>query len=407
MTNKMLEFEKPFNVRDRIDYTEELLNVPIKMWLSRIDTGALDQLYNLARLPFVYKHIAVMPDAHVGYGMPIGGVLATKGYIIPNAVGVDIGCGMISVRTSLRHITRDTLKKILGDIRKLVPVGVGKSHKNRQSGMPIWNQKFVMESIIEREYEKAGKSLGTLGSGNHFIEIQKGSDGYIYVMIHSGSRNLGYKVAAHYNKLAVEANEKWCSSVPKNWQLAFLPIQNHSGIAYRNEMDYCVKYAYANRLLMMNRVMEAFKDHLDDITFYDNDLINIAHNYASFEHHFGQNVMVHRKGATAAYKDQLGIIPGSQGTSSFIVRGKGNRESFMSCSHGAGRVIGRKQAKKDLNLEDEIKILDDQGIIHGIRNTEDLEEAVSAYKDINDVMNHQKKLVSIVMELKPIAVIKG
>jgi tRNA-splicing ligase RtcB len=171
-------------------------------------------------------------------------------------------------------------------------------------------------------------------------------------------------------------------------------------------MDYCVQYAYANRLLMMNRVIEAFKNHLD-ITFYDNDLINIAHNYASYEHHFGQNVMVHRKGATSAYKDQLGIIPGSQGTASYIVRGKGHPESFKSCSHGAGRVLGRKKAKASLNLEKEIQMLDDKGIIHGMRNIKDLEEAPNAYKDIHDVMDHQKKLVSIVTELIPMAVIKG
>jgi tRNA-splicing ligase RtcB len=175
---------------------------------------------------------------------------------------------------------------------------------------------------------------------------------------------------------------------------------------YFAEMEYCVKFAYANRLCMMEKVQEAFHNHVD-VTFDELNMINIAHNYAAIEHHFNQNVVVHRKGATAAYKDQLGIIPGSQGSLSYIVRGKGNRDSFMSCSHGAGRVMGRKKAQKTLILEDEIKKLDDQGIIHSIRTTNDLEEATSAYKDIKDVMNHQTDLVSIEKVLKPLAVVKG
>jgi tRNA-splicing ligase RtcB len=293
----------------------------------------------------------------------------------------------------------------MGDIRRLVPVGF-KHHKEPQEGMPTWDPKILVGNIIDAEYESAERQLGTLGGGNHFIEIQEGDDGYIYVMIHSGSRNLGLKVANHYNKYAVERNEEWFSSVPKNWQLAFLPLFSNMGRAYISEMNYCVRFAHANRLLMMDRVEEAFKNHID-VNFYSSDLVNIAHNYAQMENHFGKNVMVHRKGATSAYKDELGIIPGSQGTASYIVRGKGNPDSFASCSHGAGRILGRKQAQKDLVLEDEIKRLDDLGVVHGIRGKNQLDEAPGAYKDIDTVMEHQKNLVEIVRKLKPLAVVKG
>jgi len=398
-----LENEK-FNVKTRVSYSNEFLNVPIKMWVGEIENDTMEQFYNLARLPFAFKHVAAMPDTHLGYGMPIGGVLATKGYVIPNAVGVDIGCGMLCVRTDRRHINRRTLKKIVDDIKKLIPVGF-KHHKKPQGRLPIWD-KQIMTSIVENEWESAEKQLGTLGGGNHFIEIQKGDDGFIYVMIHSGSRNLGKKIADHYNKLAQTKNEDWCSSVPKKWQLAFLPIIHQHGRAYMYEMNYAVRFAYANRMLMMEKVQEAFANHVD-ATFYDKCAINIAHNYARVEHHFGENVVVHRKGATSAYKDELGIIPGSQGTCSYIVRGKGNPESFMSCSHGAGRLMGRKQAQRSLSLEKEVKKLDDQGIIHGIKKAKDLDEASGAYKDIDEVMENQKNLVDIETKLRPLAVVKG
>lgn len=240
---------------------------------------------------------------------------------------------------------------------------------------------------------------------NHFLEIQKGSDGYIWVMIHSGSRNLGKKVGDHYNKIAKELNERWFSSIPKEWDLAFLPTSEEVALDYICEMQYCVDFALANRKLMIERIKDAFYSTCYGVEF--DDIINIAHNYARMEHHFGHNVWVHRKGATSAKLGEIGIIPGSQGTSSYIVKGKGNIESFQSCSHGAGRLMGRKQAQKTLNLSEEIKRLDEQGIIHGIRNVEDLDEASGAYKDISVVMENQSDLVDILVELKPLAVIKG
>ena len=375
---------------------------PIKLWLDEIEEGAIEQAKNLANLPFAYKHIAIMPDAHQGYGMPIGGVLATQGVIIPNAVGVDIGCGMCAVRTSLTDISKDDLKKIMGKIREVVPVGFAHQKIKQSSGnMPFSS----FGQVVAKELESAHKQLGTLGGGNHFIEIQKGSDGYVWIMIHSGSRNLGKKVADYYNKVAQKLNERWYSVVNKKLDLAFLPIEIDEAKAYKCEMDYCVDFALANRRLMMENIKWCFTDIVSRIEY--DKMINIAHNYARFEHHFGTDVIIHRKGATSAKLGEIGIIPGSQGTSSYIVKGLGNSESFTSCSHGAGRKMGRKEAQRQLNLESEIKLMDDKGIIHGIRNVADLDEASGAYKDIDVVMTNQADLVEIIVELKPLAVIKG
>lgn len=396
---------------------KEEKSLPIKMWLEEIEDGAMEQIKHLAALPFAFNHIAIMPDCHQGYGMPIGGVLATKDVIIPNAVGVDIGCGMCAVKTSLTEIDIETLKKIMGEIRKAVPVGFN-HHKEKQSEnlMPkiedYENNCFQDEfEIVYKEYDSALKQIGTLGGGNHFIEIQKGSDGHIWIMIHSGSRNLGKQVADYYNKLAIALDEKWFSKVPKEWELAFFPIDSEEGQSYIREMNYCVDFALANRKLMMDRIKEIFYkniyDAVDNIDCNFEKMINIAHNYASLENHFGENVMVHRKGAILAREGNIGIIPGSQGTKSYIVKGKGNKESFESCSHGAGRKMGRKDAERRLNLEEEIKRLDDQGIIHAIRGKGDLDEAAGAYKPIDEVMRNQSDLVEILVELQPLAVIKG
>ena len=386
---------------------------PIKLWLDDIESGALEQAKNLANLPFVFKHIAIMPDSHQGYGMPIGAVMATQKVVVPNAVGVDIGCGMCAVKTSLTGLDQDTLKKIMGGsrefkggIRSKVPVGFSHRSKKQDDWLTdkqkgeLWGW-----SIIEKEYNSSLKQIGSLGGGNHFIEIQQGSDGFIWLMIHSGSRNIGLKVANHYNKLAVELNEKWMSAVPLKWQLAFLPLDSEEGQSYMKEMQHCVDFAFSSRKLMMEYVKNCLTDVVGEVEF--DEMINVSHNHAIMEHHFNKNVMVHRKGATRAYKGQLGIIPGSQGTSSYIVSGKGNPESFMSCSHGAGRKMGRKEAQRTLSLEAEKKMLDELGVIHAIRNIKDLDEAPGSYKDIAIVMENQQDLIEIVVELKPLAVIKG
>lgn len=379
--------------------------LPIKIWTDDIEEGALAQAKHLAQLPFAYHHIAIMPDVHQGYGMPIGGVLATEGYVIPNAVGVDIGCGMCAIKTNTKisDISLDKIKEIMGLIRINVPVGFGKHNKPQSSDfMPVFD--LANTPVVLKEYANALKSVGTLGGGNHFIELQKDKDDNLWVMIHSGSRNLGLKVADHYNKAAVELNEMWKSSVSKKWELAYLPIETEQAKMYFEEMKFCVEFALCNRQLMMNRILAIIGEY--DI-FSVGEMINIAHNYAVWENHFGKNVIVHRKGATLARQSIVGIIPGSQGTKSYIVEGLGNVDSFESCSHGAGRLMSRKAAIKNLDLQAEIDSLEAKGILHSIRGVKDLDEAPSSYKNIDIVMKNQEDLVKIVHTLTPIAVVKG
>jgi tRNA-splicing ligase RtcB len=376
---------------------------PIKMWLDDIENGALAQAKNLANLPFTFKHVPLMPDSHEGYGMPIGSILATQKVVVPNAVGVDIGCGMCALRTELTEISTDQLKATLGVARNTIPVGFNwHDEMQDEAFMPTGWEEL---EVVSRGYVRARKQVGTLGGGNHFIELQKGDDGFIWIMIHSGSRNLGLKVAGHYNRIAQVLNERYFSTITKKMDLAFLPIESPEAKAYINEMNYCIEFALANRKLMMLRIVEALKTVVGD--FEHDEIINKAHNFATWENHFGHNVLVHRKGATRARKDELGMIPGSQGTSSYIVRGLGNAESFESCSHGAGRKMGRKQAQRELNLEEEKALLDAKGVVHAIRNVSDLDEAPSAYKDIDVVMANQTDLAEILVKLEPLAVLKG
>lgn len=381
--------------------------IPIKMWLDDAEEGSITQAKNLANLPFAFSHICLMPDTHQGYGMPIGGVLATKGVIIPNAVGVDIGCGMCAVKTNIHAdtLTAEAIKSIMKNIRAVIPLGFN-HHKEKQdeSRMP---QNFDIDKllIVKNQYQSALSQIGTLGGGNHFIELQKDETSKLWIMIHSGSRNIGLKVAEHYNNVAKNQNASWYSRVDPKWDLAFLPFYTDAAKQYYQEMQYCISFAFASRQLMMERIQEVIENDIPGVEY--EPMINIAHNYAVWEEHFGEKVIVHRKGATSAFTGEIGIIPGSQGTKSYIVEGLGNPESFMSCSHGAGRVMSRTKAIRELNLEEEKRKLDEQGIIHSIRGRSDLEEAASAYKDISKVMAFQHDLVRIRTELSPLAVIKG
>ncbi|OQX05468.1 MAG: RNA-splicing ligase RtcB [Desulfobulbaceae bacterium A2] len=379
--------------------------VPIKLWLDDIEEGALEQARHLANLPFAFHHVAIMPDAHLGYGMPIGGVMATEGVVVPNAVGVDIGCGMCACRSSLSEVAVSDLKRIMSLVREAVPLGFA-HHKRRQdpAHMPQLEEDEALPQV-HSEYGSALCQLGTLGGGNHFIEIQQAVDHRIWIMIHSGSRNLGFRVAHHYNDLARRLNLGGQAGVPPAWQLAWLELDSPEGRRYLREMRFCVDFALANRHLMLERIQQAFAHVLGPVDF--EPFINIAHNYAAAERHFHREVMVHRKGATSARAGELGIIPGSQGTASYIVRGRGCVESFMSCSHGAGRVMGRKEAQRRLDLAAEQQRLDRQGIVHALRRKSDLDEAAGAYKDIETVLTRQQDLVEVVERLRPLAVIKG
>jgi tRNA-splicing ligase RtcB len=381
--------------------------IPIKMWLDEPEEGSIKQALNLANLPFAFSHICLMPDTHQGYGMPIGGVMAADNVIVPNAVGVDIGCGMCAVKTNIEAggLERKQLTQIMAGIRELVPLGFDHHEARQEESLMPQGYNLDEMVIVKRQYLAALKQIGTLGGGNHFIELQRSEDGFLWIMIHSGSRNFGLQVAEYYNKQAKKLNEVYYSSVPPKADLAFLPFETDEAHAYYNEMKYCTEFALSNRKLMMARVQHVVATVLSTIIFQP--ALNIAHNYAAWEKHFGKKVIVHRKGATSAKLGEIGIVPGSQGTKSYIVEGLGNPESFMSCSHGAGRLMSRTAAIRDLNLEEEKRKLDDLGILHSIRGKSDLEEASSAYKDISQVMAFQEDLVKILVELNPLAVIKG
>jgi tRNA-splicing ligase RtcB (3'-phosphate/5'-hydroxy nucleic acid ligase) len=382
-------------------YKKDDYRVPVFSWCSDVDEGTQEQIDHLAQLPFVVSHIALMADGHLGYGMPIGGVIACENAIISNAAGKDLGCGMLAVKTNWVAPPVHLIKQIMGSIRSLVPVGFT-WHKTPAYTL---NTQPIATPIISKHLKDARLQLGTLGGGNHFIEIQRDEQGHVWFMIHSGSRNLGKQVADHYDKIAKELNAKWYSSVPAKWDLAFFPRDDPNFSLYFEEMKYCVNFAQQNRDAMSIAVQEAFLEAVPEVQF--EPAINIAHNYIQWDNVNGKNVLIHRKGATSAKKGEIGIIPGSQGSASYIVEGLGNEKSFFSCSHGAGRKMGRNQAKKNLDLATEIKRLDDLGVIHGIRHESDLDEASGAYKDIEEVMENQKDLVKIVTKLTPLAVVKG
>lgn len=380
----------------------------VKIWADSVQDSALRQIENLTTLPFLYHHLAIMPDVHAGMGMPIGGVLACKNAVIPNAVGVDIGCGMCAVKTNWKvdEIRQQVLRKqIMRGIREQIPLG-RHHHKVAQ------DEKFLPQghdvecmTVVKRRQESILKEVGTLGGGNHFIELQRDEEGYLWIMIHSGSRNLGKLVGEYYNELAQTLNNRWYSVVSPDIRLPFLPLRTDEFQAYWREMEYCIDFALCNRKLMMQRIEEVIKDAVPGITF--EPMINIAHNYAAWEEHFGEHVIIHRKGATLATMGTTGIIPGSQGTASYIVEGLGNPESFCSCSHGAGRLMSRTEAVHTLDMKAEVERLEAKGIIHAIRGQSDMEEASGAYKDIESVMSQQMDLVKIKTRLLPVAVIKG
>lgn len=376
----------------------DLGRIPIKSWADEVEDEALQQAVNLSNLPFAYSHIALMADVHVGFGMPIGGVLASRGVIIPNAVGVDIGCGIIAAKTDIKNINIDQIENIVDKAHKTIPLGY-KHHKKPREWKGFHNP--PNSKVVLEELEAARYQLGTLGGGNHFMTIEQGSDGHIWLMVHSGSRNFGYKIANYYNKIANEINKETKLSPPKQ-DLAGLYIDSEEGQEYFIAMNYALEFARENRKQLLEQFYAIFREETHSHRILQK--IGIHHNYAAIESHFGEEVIVHRKGAIRAESGELGIIPGSMGTPSYIVEGLGNEESFKTCSHGAGRVMSRKMANKLITREMADKAM--EGIVHkGWRG--DLSEAPMAYKDIEEVIANQKDLVKPVVKLTPLGVVKG
>lgn len=370
-----------------------------------------------------------MPDTHVGYGMPIGGVIATRRTIIPNAVGVDIGCGMVFFKTNIPvRLIRECktgqgklVEAITKNILRDIPVGFAHHQKKQKSdylsGLLAGGSGFTREmdahpQLADRCFPSAFKQLGTLGGGNHFIELQEDEDGELCVMLHSGSRNVGKQVCDYFNKLARMLNEKWGSMIPPSYQLAYLPVDDEAGHSYLRWMDMALNFARENRELMketvksiIRRLVTRYTD-FDDVEFGME--INAHHNYAALENHYGESVWVHRKGAISAREGELGIIPGAMGRASYIVKGLGNPESFCSCSHGAGRKMGRKMALATYSEREVLTELKKQSVILETPSTKGIaDESPFAYKDIEDVMAQQTDLAVPLLKLRTVAVVKG
>jgi len=399
----------------------ETKGAPLKLWDSHgaFDEGAMDQLRNVASLPFIHNHVAGMPDVHWGIGATIGSVIATKGVIVPAAVGVDIGCGMMAVKLSLKASDLpDNLHQIRCDIEAAVPHGRtdngGKNDvggwgenssvdaSNRWSILAAGYQNIINKHPKAKAFNTYGH-MGTLGTGNHFIEVCLDEDDFVWVMLHSGSRGAGNKIGMYFINAAKKEMQRY--HIDK-----FLPDQDLSYIVehtelfddYINAVEWAQEFALENRRSMMDAVLKVLGNRFNFNVM--DEAVNCHHNYIARENHFKANVWITRKGAVRARKGDLGIIPGSMGTGSFIVRGLGNKDSFCSCSHGAGRVMSRKQAKKEISLEQHAKAMVG---IEGRLDKDVLDESPAAYKDIGAVMKAQDDLVEIVTRLNQVINVKG
>lgn len=402
---------------------------PIKVWLENageLEPACLEQARNLSNLPFAHGWIALMPDTHSGYGMPIGGVLATRGVIIPNAVGVDIGCGVVFEQTSVKvaevlkgDAGKRLLEVIVSEILRTIPTGF-EHHKQKHPCQAADRFETVLscieinvfEQALLQELERASFQVGTLGGGNHFIELQEDDEGYLCLMVHSGSRNIGHTLCTHFNKLAKSLSGRLKPVIPSKWDLAYLPVESPEGQAYIRWMQFALDFAHENREVMMDRVRgiveQALRPRLSDSGFEVQAHYHCHHNYANLEIHEGESLWIHRKGAIRAMTDEIGIIPGAMGSYSYLVRGKGNVDSFQSCSHGAGRKMSRHEAKKRYTLQDTLKDLDHQNVVLGKVKKGDLsEESRLAYKDITKVVESELDLIEPIKRMKTLAVVKG
>ena len=375
--------------------------VPVISWADDLDEDTIRQAINLANLPFAFQHVCLMADAHVGYGMPIGGVLAAEGHIIPNAVGVDIGCGVRAWCTQVEVDNFLALRsKIFGEIYRTIPTGFD-WHKKQQTD-EIFDRP-PKSPIIRQQLKRARYQLGTLGGGNHFIEAGSDEQGFVWLMVHSGSRNLGHQVATFYNRAAQKWSKQHFPSIPPAHQLACLDVDTELGQEYIAAMQYCLDFARANRKHMMQRILTIWGEYFSEAP---QPYIDVHHNYAAYEKHFGTWLWLHRKGAVRAV-DKV-VVPGSMGTKSYIGLGLENPESFNSCSHGAGRVLGRREAKRSISTKRVQRQLEAMNVELFKTKLHDVaEESPEAYKDIDRVMENQKDLVKIEVALTPLVVIKG
>jgi tRNA-splicing ligase RtcB len=395
----------------------------IKAWIDgvAVEEQARQQLDNMAAMPFIHKHVAIMPDCHWGMGATVGSVIPTTGAIIPAAVGVDIGCGMMARRTSLTASDLpDNLFGLRTCIEQRIPHGRTDNggpndegtHQETQSWMAVHPLFADLDKIVAKHpkltqaHAKAPYHMGTLGTGNHFVEVCLDEEDRVWIMLHSGSRGIGNRIGSYFIELAKQDMRKWFVNLPDE-NLAYFPQGTEHFGEYMGAVSWAQKFARMNRETMMAAALEALAEVVPKPFETDCEAVNCHHNYVAQEKHFGQDVLLTRKGAVSAKEGELGIIPGSMGAKSFIVRGKGGaagREAFFSCSHGAGRAMSRNQAKKQFTLEDHalatagVECRKDEGV---------LDETPAAYKDIDAVMAAQADLVDIVHTLKQVVCVKG
>jgi tRNA-splicing ligase RtcB len=398
----------------------ETTNVPIKAWVDGVafEDAARRQVENVASMPFVYKHVAIMPDVHFGMGATVGSVIATQGAIIPAAVGVDIGCGMVAAKLDvLASDLPDSLATMRSAVERAVPHGRtangGSGDRGAWRNPPpavasTWASLAEGFARISAKHPKIAQSnhanhLGTLGTGNHFIEVCLDESEAVWVMLHSGSRGVGNRIGSYFIELAKQDMRRWFVNLP-DVDLAYLPEGTSNFDDYLVAVGWAQDYALANRALMLDATVKAIATTLGKPVSCAQVAVQCHHNYVSREHHFGADVLVTRKGAVRAQSGELGIIPGSMGTRSYIVRGKGNPQSFESCSHGAGRRMSRGEAKRTFSLEDHAKAV---AGIECRRDAEVIDETPGAYKSIDAVMEAQKDLVEVVHELKQVLCVKG
>jgi tRNA-splicing ligase RtcB len=388
-------------------------HVPVKIWTDDVDDRSMEQLGNIAKLPFIHHHIAAMPDVHLGLGATIGSVIATHKAIIPAAVGVDIGCGMVAARLSItaNDLDEKSLKKVFDQITRDVPVGRAQHADNRVLVDAVQPFEPGLKRLTDRhpellksfgKFSKWMNQMGSLGGGNHFIEVCLDEFDQVWVMLHSGSRGIGNAIADHFIKLARKDMERWMINLPDR-DLAYFPEGTEHFDDYVEAVHWAQEYAMQNRQCMLDLVLSALTRHLPafEVT---TEVVNCHHNYVAHEHHYGANVWVTRKGAIRAREGDLGIVPGSMGAKSYIVRGKGNPESFNSSAHGAGRKMSRMAAEKAFTETDlanqtvGVICRKDKGVI---------DEIPGAYKDIDQVMANQNDLTEILHTLKQVVCVKG